>query len=191
MIHVVEEIIQREKLFCGNDGVRIEPLEGGLASHAYKISTGNKEYFLRINSPQYKHLHLDLAREFQALSLAGAQQIAPKPLSYDKEIGYLILEYLPGEKADIQEFRNAQNLARLFEKLGRVHQFRTVDRRCNAYYLIERYVTGAREAGVSVPFEFNGFLERMREIERSRAENIEQTHCFCHNDLYTINILLR
>jgi thiamine kinase-like enzyme len=176
-------------LFLGNEGVQIEPLEGGLASHSYKICTDDKEYVLRINSPQYKHLNLDLALEFQALSLASAQQIAPRPLSYDKGVGYLILEYLPSEKVSIQEFRNPENLARLFEKLGRVHQFQTVDRECNAYYLIERYIAGARQAGVSVPLEFDGFLKRMRNIQQSRAENVDQTNCFCHNDLYPINIL--
>jgi thiamine kinase-like enzyme len=189
MIDVVEKIVQREKLFCGDGDIRIEPLAGGLVNHAYKISTDSAEYFLRISSAQYKHLNLDLAQEFQALSLASAQRIAPKALSYDEGIGYLVLEYLPSEKVNIQEFRNPENLARLFEKLQRVHQFKTVDRRCNAYYLIERYIAGARQAGVSVAAEFDGFLKRMREIEQSRAENVEETHCFCHNDLYTINVL--
>ena len=189
MIDTVQEIIQRDNLFLGNRGVQIEPLEGGLANHAYKISTDGKEYVLRINSPQYKHLDLDLALEFRALSLASAQQIAPTPLSYDKGVGYLILEYLPSEKVGIQEFRNPENLARLFEKLRRVHQFRTVDRKCNVYYLIDRYIVGARETGVSVPLEFDGFLKRIRNIQQGRAENMDQTHCFCHNDLYPINIL--
>jgi fructosamine-3-kinase len=64
MVDLVHEIVQQEKLFCGNRDVHIEPLEGGLVNHTYKISTDNKAYFLRISSAQYKHLNLDLAREF-------------------------------------------------------------------------------------------------------------------------------
>ena len=189
MIDVVEQIIQHEELFSENEDVHFDPLGGGLSSHAYKVRTSeDKMYFLRISSPQYKHLDLDLAQEFQALSLASERRVAPKPLSCNEEIGYLILEYLPSEKVTIQELRNTENLARLFEKLRKVHQFGTVARQCDVYYLIERYVIGAREFGVPVPSEFDGLLERMREIQQSRVESAK-TRCFCHNDLYEINVI--
>lgn len=35
MIDVVEKIVQREKLLCGDGDVRIEPLAGGLVLEAY------------------------------------------------------------------------------------------------------------------------------------------------------------
>lgn len=186
MKDIVDKIIQQEPLFCAHVDIQIEPLEGGLVNHAYKITTNNKEYFLRINSAQYQHLNLNLPQEFQALSLASTKQIAPKPLTYNEKTGYLITEFLPSEKVEIQEFRNIDNLAKLFEKLRQVHQIQTVTRKCNAYNLIERYIIGARESGVPIPVGFDSLLNRMREIEQSRAE---EAHHFCHNDLYPLNIL--
>jgi thiamine kinase-like enzyme len=186
MENFVDKVVRHESLFCDNNVLQIEPLGGGFVNRAYKITTDHKTYFLRINSAQYQHLNLNLSQEFQALSLANTRQIVPKPLVYNEDMGYLLLEYLPSKKVEIQEFRDVDNLTKLFEKLRQIHQMQTVDRRCNAYHLIENYIIGARQAGVSIPVGFDGLLSRMREIEQNKAGEANR---FCHNDFYPLNIL--
>ena len=185
----VEDIIQHDSVFRDAGDIHVEPVKGGFANHVFKIQTETKHYFLRINSEQHNYLRLDLKQEFQALSSAAVQQIAPVPIAYNTEKGYLLLEYIHCQPMTIHEFKDIANLKQLFVKLKKVHQIRGIQRICDAYHLIERYIEGARHRKVTIPSHFDEFLKQVSAIQHQRQRDLAYTQKFCHNDFYPFNIV--
>ena len=168
---------------------QIEPLDGGTNNQTYKISGLNQTLVLKMVGRQQDLLGLDPEQEAVALQRASIASIGPRVVYHSRQGNFLLLEFLQGKLLDASDLHSPTVLRDLIMQLQVVHHLEGIDRYCSPFHLIEGYLGGARNLGVSIPPQMEGFLRRMQVIEKRRSRDHTFTRVYCHNDLYRFNIM--
>lgn len=168
---------------------QIEPLDGGFTNQTYRISGLNQALVLKMIGRQQDLLGLDPDQEAVALQRASMASIGPRVVYHSRQGNFLLLEFLQGNVLQGSDLHSPAMLRDLIKQLQVVHHLEGIDRHCSPFHLIECYLGGARELGVLIPPQMDGFLRRMQVIEKRRSRDHTFTKVYCHNDLYRFNIM--
>lgn len=168
---------------------QIEPLDGGFTNQTYRISGLNQVLVLKMIGRQQEILGLDPDQEAVALQRASMASIGPRVVYHSRQGNFLLLEFLQGNVLQGSDLHSPAMLRDLIKQLQVVHHLEGIDRHCSPFHLIECYLGGARELGVLIPPQMDGFLRRMQVIEKRRSRDHTFTKVYCHNDLYRFNIM--
>ncbi|MDR1668845.1 MAG: phosphotransferase family protein [Oscillospiraceae bacterium] len=182
----LEQILPEIALFRGKE-VTAAPLSGGLTNTTYKVTAGGTPYVLRINGHQNDFLRLDRSEEAAATRKANALGIAPAVLEDSPE--YLITEFKPGRMLTRLKVHMPEFIRKIAAILRLAHTVTGVGRDCSPFYLAEQYLDGARRLGLEFPDGLNACLREVERIQTRAARAAGYTRRYCHNDVYTINIL--
>lgn len=95
----------------------IEPFGDGCTNQNYKLSVGDKSYFVRIGSNPKTELGLLFSREVESIKLASKLGLTPPVLIYSDQI--LITPFVQSNTIDIHE---PENLVKVIAMLKKVHE---------------------------------------------------------------------
>ncbi len=178
--------IKQIPFFRGKE-VTYEPLNGGLTNTTYKVFMYGTPVVLRLNGHQNDFLRLSRGEEANAIRKAHALGIAPAVLEESEE--YLITEFKPGRMLTRLKVHQPEFIRKIAAILQKAHTISGVGRECSPFYLVEQYLGGVKKLGLAFPDGLDRFLREAEEIQRRAEKHAVCTAAYCHNDVYTINIL--
>jgi thiamine kinase-like enzyme len=157
--------------------VQVEPLEGGITNHNFKVLVGSEALVLRIGGKDTELLGIDREHEHEAALMAANLGLAPEVACYEK--GLLVNRFVEGDvgRADPAE---------VGRMLARLHRAPAISSRFDAFRVVETYASTAVEHGVGLP----GDYERAHALAgRIEAERSAASRATCHNDLLPANFI--
>jgi thiamine kinase-like enzyme len=185
----IQEIISTDPLFKNRENLTYEPLNGGFSNETYLVHDGGNKYVVKINFAQNEYLRLTRRTELEAQSKAAAMGIAPKVLSDMEQDGYSISEYIEGHLMQHDEIKQEENIVKIASALKKIHSITGIDRVNSAYDLIDGYVKGIEEFGISLPEGYHEILTRTEIIRERRSRDRSNNNKYCHNDILGNNLL--
>jgi thiamine kinase-like enzyme len=182
-----ENLIKKtfSKLFKNNLLDSIEVIEGGYSSPGiYKIQNGQKNYVLRLSNPRQPLQNRQ--NEIEAIKIASNLGIAPFYHHGSLKGGYILMDFVPGEKITSEHFKNNVSLLKKIAKtLRKLHDgpelpkpFKNVFQRIRFF---ESFLQGKR------PTLLIQALNQLSTLENTLTPLLEYRPC--HNDLNPNNIL--
>ncbi|HEX5419236.1 MAG TPA: phosphotransferase [Gammaproteobacteria bacterium] len=170
------------------EGLRVEPLSGGVAQRSYRVSCGERSWAVRMGGAAARRGALDLALESEIAALAAAAGLAPAVLGRDPETGAFVTEYLgAADPLTPERVRHAETTAALAELLRRLHKLSARARRFAPDAFAAEYLEALGGSGTLEPAE----RRLASELERRAAGYVERwpNTSLCHNDLVADNII--
>lgn len=166
------------------DDLRLAPrvlgrLGGGLSNQSFLVTSGNRQFALRLTGDDPGADLPGLQTEWQALRLAHEAGLAPAPRYLNEQAGVLVCDYLPPDPG------GAVTPAALGRLLQRIHQLpelsaiRAVGERCE-------------QAAWTIRQEQPALWRALQPLAARAAPFIAQLetvgpHATCHNDLLRAN----
>jgi len=186
--NLVQEIISQIPSWESVREIKIDPLEG-LTNTNYKVTVDGEGFVLRIAGENSARLGIDRQLEYEALLAAANAGIGPQVLHCILPQGHLVTRYINGRHWTLAEYRQRVNLRRIVETVQRLHALPPVRATFSPFRRVEAFVEQVQTLGVSLPADFDTFLQRMSLIESQQAEDDYPWQRFCHNDLFSVNVL--
>lgn len=116
----------------GHDLQNIHSVSGGSINRAYKISDGNSDYFLKINSSAPPDFFTKEAEGLKELRNAGTDLIVPEVIAAEEPSedrpGFLLMEFIPSSQSGDSFTFGAQ--------LAKLHQ----TKRCHFGFYTDNYI---------------------------------------------------
>ncbi|MDO8827180.1 fructosamine kinase family protein [Methylophaga sp.] len=115
LTEIIQEIERVTGLSCQPN--QLSSIGGGCINTAYQLKTPDKQFFIKVNSPNLADMFAAEAQGLQEMAGLNAVRV-PEVICYGTADGhsYLVLEYIP-----LGSMRGGAN-ARLGEQLARLHQ---------------------------------------------------------------------
>jgi thiamine kinase-like enzyme len=168
--------------------LRIQPIAAGLTNKNYRLSMGDKEFFVRLPGPSTDLLAVDRENELHNTRAAARVGVGPKVLQHDAKTGGILLEWLPGRTMSNDAFQAPGMPARIAEVLRRLHAGPRFRDDFNMFRLTEYYLRVVDERSIRIPDGYRGELPKVALIEAALAARPLPT-VPCHNDLLAENYL--
>ena len=162
----------------------IGPLPGGKTNQSYLLQSGSRKMVLRLNAPNSEALGINRQHEaiiLQAVSEAG---IAPAIYHCDPAQGFLVSEYIEGERPDYQSPETLPRLQALFDQ---VHSLRPSLPAFNYVQHAERYWQRLEQLGGGehcLP-DKSRLLPLLETLQAASGQGL------CHHDPVAGNIIER
>ena len=150
-------------------------LDGGLSNTSVLVSSGDREYVLRLDGHSPQRLGLSRAAEWRAHQNAAASHLAPEPVYFNPELGVLVSAY---RRQDPELLRGAEELDAIATLLRGIHALPAVKFRLQPLDRATHYLGLLGES--TPPENFIQACSRLSEATQS---------CLCHNDLLRENRL--
>jgi thiamine kinase-like enzyme len=103
--------------------------------------------------------------------------------------GHLVTRLITGRHWTVEEYQEPETLRRIVETARRLHSVPAVKAKFSPFRKVEAYARQARALDVPFPPDFQGLLAKMRSIEQDQARDTGPWPAFCHNDLFSVNML--
>ncbi len=118
--HTSVDVVERRiaALPCWTSDVTIEPLDGGITNHNYRVRCEHASYVVRLGEDIPVHQILRF-NEIAAGKAAFAAGVSPK-IQYH-EHGVLVMDYIDGTTLDVEHVRDQQRLSRIIDTLRTCH----------------------------------------------------------------------
>jgi thiamine kinase-like enzyme len=168
------------------EGVRVEPLGGGITNHNFKVDVGGESFVLRIGGKDTGLLGIDRNVEHAASVAAADLGVGPEVVAFGEAEGYLVTRFVEGRPIPPDEMRTLPQIERVARVLRRVHEASLIPGRFDSFRVVEAYRDTAEEHGVRVPAGFHIAKERANEIECRRGSQPLRP---AHNDLLNANFI--
>ena len=166
-------------------GVRIEPLGGGITNRNFKVEVAGEAFVLRIGGKDTELLGIDRSVEHAASLAAAEAGIGPEVVAF-VEPGYLVTRFLEGSPVPPEEMCRLPRIRQVAPILRRLHEGRAIPGRFDSFQVVEAYRAAAEKHGVRIPAGFHVAKDRADEIERARGSQPLRP---CHNDLLNANFI--
>ena len=99
----------------------VVPLPDGTVNDVYRVDTADGRFVLRVDGAAWRRPGVDREREALLHAAAADAGLAPRILRRCPPLGVLVTEYLPGTMWSPEDFTREPQLARLGERLARLH----------------------------------------------------------------------
>jgi len=175
-----QEVLTRIEAFT--DARIVGELSGGPASDSYLVERGTERFVLRLDTDVAAALGLDRIVEAGILEYISQHGLGPRPEFVAPERGILITRYVEGRAWSATDLHDAGQIRRLTMLLGRLHALQPVGQPFNLHVRVAVY---ARIIGTAEGRELAEDTQR----QISELESRPTTHCLCHNDLISANIV--
>lgn len=167
--------------------ITIEPLQGGITNHNFRVSSGGRTYVARL-SVERPLLGIDRRNEVVCQRAAHGVGVAPAVVHH--EVGVLVSEYLEGRTLSAAGARDPAVVPRIAKLIRRLHD--AWDRLSGemlyfcVFQTVRTYARTARELGATLPDDVDGLLEDARRLSGRMAPF---RPVLCHNDLLAANVI--
>ncbi len=175
-----QEVLTKIEAFA--DARVIGELSGGPASNSYLVERGTERFVLRLDSDVAALLGLDRMAETEILEYISQQGLGPRPEFVAPEWGILVTRYIEGRVWSAADLQDGGQIRRLAKLLRRLHALQSVGQPFNLHARVAVY---ARIIGSAEGRELAEDTQR----QISELESRPTTHCLCHNDLISANIV--
>lgn len=185
----LEQAIARIPFLKDARDLRTTELKGGITNRNYKIESGGKAYVLRITGEGTDLLGIRREVEHAANKAAGELGVAPEVYYFIEPEGYLLTRFISGKRIPPQEMSRPENIRRVARKLRLYHTCGpAVESEFNVFRRVERLTKISREHNSKFPFDFDGLMKRMKEVEQAFSVHPGRLMP-CHCDLLNLNFL--
>ena len=186
----IKDILQQIPAWEKTETIRYEPINSGYSNKIYKVFVDDKEYALRINGKQNEYLSLRYEDEAEAMALAAKQNIAPAILPCENQSDFLITEFVDGPLVTIEQMRHEDTIKTIVTLLKKVHALPYSGTRSSTPFSLTRgYLAGSEKLGMVCPVDLKDFLPKMAAIEKTRQKDPVYLKHYCHNDMFTHNMI--
>jgi thiamine kinase len=162
--------------------VSVVELKGGLTNRAYRVSSGDDDFVLRLDAKHTPYFTLDRVSELAILRAASSAGIAPELVYSDADRGILLYRYLPGKVWFAGHLQDPGNFDALCELLRRVHALPLSGSRFDPADVAKRY-TGNLESRQGL----HAFAVHCADVISSVPPS--DAVAVCHNDVVAQNII--
>lgn len=185
----IESIIPEVKMWRDAKSISYSPLNGGFVNCTYKVDVDGNSYVLRINGSQNSFLNLRREDEVEVVRKVNELGFAPKVYIVENKSDYLITEFINGSIIKRPEIHDPTIIKKVAMMLTKVHEITGVSRECSPFFLIQKYLEGAKLLNVVIPSDLEILLKKVDEIENRSSKYGAIITKYCHNDYYTFNII--
>jgi len=161
----------------------------GLTNRNYLVTVGVERYVVRVSRDNARYLGIDREGELAALRKAEACGIGAEVVDYLLPEGHLVTRLIDGRSWTLQEYATRDALATIIETVKRVHGLSPMARSFSPWRRIGSYAVTAKARGVAFPDDFDELLAKAEAIRGDQVRDAEAWRGFCHNDLYSVNLL--
>lgn len=184
----IAEIIRQIPSWAEAQDLQLERL-AGLTNTNYAVTVDGERFVVRVSGPNAERLGIDRELEVQALLAASQAGLAPQVVHVMLPEGHLVTRYIDGGHWTLAEYRQRENLRRLVEAVKRLHALPPVEATFSPFRRVEAYARQAQEMGVPFPPDFDELVRNMEGIARDQARDPSPWQRFCHNDLFSVNVI--
>jgi thiamine kinase-like enzyme len=180
-------VLDQSPYFAGEPR-RLEPIEGGLSSVSFKVTTSRGAAFVRLPHPGDEMFGINRQAEHQNTRLAAAWGAAPAVLDHLPERHALVVEWVEGRTLAPADLADEKLLTRLAAACRSLHAGHRFVGDFDIFAVQRRYLGIVQEHGFRLP---DGYLDLLPEVDliaRSLAVWRVPTVA-CHNDLVPANIV--
>jgi thiamine kinase-like enzyme len=181
-------IIARIPEWAGADNLVIEPL-AGLTNTNYSVTVNGERFVLRVSGRNTERLGINRKNEFEVLLAVSEADIGAQVEHYLLPEGHLVTRYINGCHLTLEEYRTYGNIQRVVDVVKRLHELTLVSADFSPFRQVERYAEQAKSMRVPLPHDFNKMCKKMERIEKEQTEDTYPWKRFCHNDLFSVNVL--
>ncbi|MBN9543679.1 MAG: phosphotransferase [Alphaproteobacteria bacterium] len=169
--------------------IHISILDGGMSSiQLYIISVEDKKYVLR--PLKTKHSYDSRKTEVTAHNYAANLGFASKIIFEDKDLRFLIIEYIEGRVLEHKDFHDINIINKLGNILSQIHKFKgSLNQTSNNIDRVVKHYTRAIAKDVAHPSCVHKLYEEFIQEGYQIIENKENI-VLCHRDLNRTNIML-
>jgi thiamine kinase-like enzyme len=184
----VDKIIKQIPAWKNAGHIQVEPLEG-LTNTNYSVTVNRERFVLRVSGQNTACLGINRSDEAEILTAVSDAGIGAQVAFYKLPEGHLVTRYINGRHLSLEEYRTPENIERIVKLVKRLHELPLVRAHFSPFRRVESYAQQAKAMGVPFPHDFQKMLERMRAIEQEQARDSYPWQRFCHNDLFSVNVL--
>jgi Ser/Thr protein kinase RdoA (MazF antagonist) len=182
-----DRAIARVSRELGLERPEITALDGGGASHAWRLRDGTRDLVVRFRGTAAARLGASVASEAAMQSLAAEAGLAPRVVLADPEGGVLVSEFVEGQAPGRPAMHDPALLARIGAWCARLHAL-------TAPAGLPTIDFGARAAGYLSRIARGGDASTVARLEqalaRRRAAVVPPARIApCHHDLHRRNLL--
>lgn len=170
------------------ENILIEPL-AGLTNTNYAVTVNGERFVLRVSGQNTGFLGIARTLEYEVLKTVSEAGIGAELFYYSLPEGHLVTRLIEGHQLTLAEYRTPENIRRIVDTLKRLHGLPLPQATFSPFRRIEKYARHARELGVPFPADFNDMVDRAKQIEYAQARDTYPWQRFCHNDLFSVNVL--
>jgi thiamine kinase-like enzyme len=169
----------------------VEPLEGGITNHNFRVNFGGTDYVVRLPGKDTNLLRIDRQAELMATRRASDLRVAPKVAAALDDPPCLVTCFLSGRNMVPDELRAPEAVATVARALRGFHESGVeLPADFQVYDIAGDYGRLARERGDEPPADFEDSLACAGEVVGAVRDHPEHRPVPCHNDLLAANFLL-
>jgi thiamine kinase-like enzyme len=183
----MDEVLDRIPLLSGLPRT-VEELPGGLTNRNLKVSVPGAAYVVRIPASRCALLDIDRDAEHANSLTAGRSGLGPPVHAYVRELGVLVVGFLPGRTLQAADLREPANLRRVARVCRTLHAGPRFARDFDMFEVRERYLQTVISRNFHLPAKYRDCepqVARIRAALRVRDEGTVP----CHNDLLAGNFI--
>ena len=184
----VYQVIRRIPQWRDVKDLEIESL-AGLTNSNYKVTLEGESYVLRISGMNTRQLGINRELEIDAQHSASKAGIAPQVIYSLLPEGHLVTRFIHGRHLTLEEYRTPGNIQRIVETVKYLHALPQIEAAFSPFHRVAYYAKQAWAMGVSIPKDFSRMKQKMESIAREQARDTDDWRGFCHNDLFSVNVL--
>ncbi|WP_139992318.1 guanitoxin biosynthesis pre-guanitoxin N-oxide kinase GntI [Paenibacillus paridis] len=185
-MRLVHQLIKKE-LGWHSEEVSIEFQDSGLTNRNFIVFNGGEKVVVRIGGAKSHELGINRHAEAAALQVLDGHSIAPELLFLDPENGHMITRFVQGRAfRDEDLMEQIDGIVDLFK---RIHQMPSIAYEFSPYRDIEDRIQLARARQLSLPSTLDSLVNKLLNIQHSRALEAARFRGFCHNDPFANNFL--
>ncbi|MBN1875124.1 MAG: phosphotransferase family protein [Anaerolineae bacterium] len=187
----INAIIAQIPIWQDAQVISIELQQGGLTNTNYFVTVDGERFVLRVGDDNAIFLGIDRHTEHAALLAASSIGIIPEVIAFMLPEGHLVTRFIEGREWSIEEFKQPDVIWRVATAMRRVHELPSIPGTFSPYRDVERRLALSKTREVPLPeqLQLNRFLDKMYEIETSRAATMPGDWVLCHNDPFPNNFL--
>ncbi|MFI9551781.1 phosphotransferase [Nonomuraea endophytica] len=183
----MDEVFDRIPLLAGLPRT-VEELPGGLTNRNYKVSVPGAAYVVRVPASEGGLLGIDRDAE-HANSIAAERAGVGAPVhAYLRELGVLVVGYLPGRTFTEADLRDSANLPRVAEACQRLHTGPRFSRDFDMFEIQKGYLKIVQSRNFRLPAKYRDFEPQVGQIREALKVRDEGT-VPCNNDLLPGNFI--
>ncbi|MFI6295095.1 phosphotransferase [Nonomuraea sp. NPDC050790] len=183
----MDEVLDRIPLLAGLPRT-VEELPGGLTNRNYKVSVPGAQYVVRVPASEGGLLGIDRDAE-HANSIAAERAGVGAPVhAYLRELGVLVVGYLPGRTFTEADLRDSANLPRVAEACRLLHAGPRFSRDFDMFEIQQGYLAIVQSRNFRLPAKYRDFEPQVARIREALKVQDEGT-VPCNNDLLPGNFI--